>query len=219
MHESGTGRGRAAAAGGFSLVELLIVMGIVAAMAAVALPQIGRYIRNYKIRAATQEVLGEIQTARNKAIMKNTNFGVVFVAMSPTTYRYIIEDDQNPLVGTPQPKWTTRQTQSSLLAALTTPTLIQRGDEQVGPLRELPTGVTFGTGCTGFTANAPALRFNRLGTWCSPSGSTEPCPAVDTGQNLLQNAAGGTTICITQATTGLKRQVFVSPGGRAMLQQ
>ena len=78
---------------GFSLIELIIVVGIIAVMAAVGLPAIGRYFRNYQIRNAAREVAAEIQAARTKAIMKNVNWGVIFVTLSPTTYRYIIEDD------------------------------------------------------------------------------------------------------------------------------
>src|SRR5262245_44460033 len=79
---------------GFSLIELLAVVGIIAIMAAVSVPAIGRYIRNYQIRGATQQVASEIQTARNKAIMKNTNRGVAFLTLDDKSYRWAIEDDQ-----------------------------------------------------------------------------------------------------------------------------
>ena len=57
-------------------------------MAAVALPAIGRTSGTTRSSAAVREACGEIQAARNKAIMKNVNFGVVFVhPEQPRTYR------------------------------------------------------------------------------------------------------------------------------------
>ncbi|PYQ48153.1 MAG: hypothetical protein DMF78_21930, partial [Acidobacteria bacterium] len=71
---------------GFTLIELLVVIAIIALLAAVALPAIGRYIRVYQIQGATQQVAGEIQAARLKAIGRNVNMGVAFVVWGPNSY-------------------------------------------------------------------------------------------------------------------------------------
>jgi hypothetical protein len=174
-------------------------------------PGIARYIRNYQIRGAAQAVAGEIQTARAKAINKNVNFGVVFLTVDTQTYRYAIEDDMtNGNSGV-------RPAVATLLAA--------NDPAQVGPARLLPPGIIFGTGCTGFAANDSGLRFNRFGSWCDPGTGT--CPAIGTGQNLVMNpnqatalitGAVGTTICLVQPMTGLRRTVVVAPGGRVRVQ-
>jgi len=84
--------GRWRSQGGFSLVEMLIVVAIVMIMAAVALPNIGQYLRTYTIRGASQTVTGDLQSARSKAIMSNTNAGVSFVVVDGNSYRLVQED-------------------------------------------------------------------------------------------------------------------------------
>ena len=200
---------------GFSLIELLAVVGIIAIMAAVSIPAIGRYIRNYQIRGATQQVASEIQTARNKAIMKNTNLGVVFLVVSDNQYRWVLEDQQ-------------AVTSTGQRIALDTIMTNATYANQRGPVHVLPPSIRFATAatgarCVGFTANDRGMRFDRFGRWCDP-GSSTPCPDIPTATTVtdaarVMNGTNGSTICMEQFGTDLFRIVTVGVSGRVQAQQ
>ena len=194
-------------ASGFTLIELLVVVAIIIIMAAVALPRIGRYFRNYQMNAAAREVVGELQAARNRGVMKNVNFGSIFFVTSDTTYRSALEDDQTP------PRTPRRLTIPETLDQANFP-------GQAYPEKRLPGDVRFGTGCLSsgvFTGNDTGVRFTRLGAACDPGdlaacgGALAPPTAPP---NLVMNSAAGTTVCLTQPSTGLRRLIRISPGGR-----
>ena len=52
---------RKGATAGFSMIELLVVVALIAIMAAFALPGIAGYIRNYRIRGAVNEVASALE--------------------------------------------------------------------------------------------------------------------------------------------------------------
>lgn len=70
---------------GFSLVELLIGITIVAILMAVGLPSYTAWIQNTQIRSAAEAVLNGLQLARNEAVRQNLNVQLVLGTQSSWT--------------------------------------------------------------------------------------------------------------------------------------
>jgi Tfp pilus assembly major pilin PilA len=196
---------------GFSLVEVLVVAGIIMVLAAVGAPAIANWARNYQIRGATQALAGEIQTARTRAISKNANLGVSIVVENVTTYWTHVEDDQTV------PRVTARQ-QLDLAAP----------DNVQSVRHTMPEGIEFALtpadcpAVAGFAPGDYGFRFNRLGAWCDPGGGGA-CPDVDiagaTTNAVFSTGAAGSIICLIERRSGLSRFVTITPGGRVQAQQ
>lgn len=182
---------------GMSLIELLIVMAITGALAAVAIPNLRGYLRTAGIRAAASQVAGELTTARARAVGKNLHFGTVFVVLSPTTYQYVIEDDidrTNGYTGARIP----------VATALTDPA-------QRGLLKTLPEGVVFQTA----SPTVSGMRFSAFGLACNPGSSTN-CPALGAGVNQVAFTSDF-KLTLYQAKTGLYKSISVGTGGRVVV--
>lgn len=185
---------------GFTLLEMLVVVAIVATMAAVAFPSIATYIRNYKIKGASQEVAGEVTSARSKAIMTNTNAGVSFVAVDADSYRWVHEDlaageQLGPLKHLP-----------------TGIRFVVSGTANAGPsLRFQRLGGFCNPGV------APCLAGVTAAAACT--GAEAPrCSREPMANFVGTEAGGGMVITLLEENTQVRRTVRIAPGGRVLPQ-
>lgn len=70
---------------GFTLIELIITVAVIGILAGIGFPSIMKWVPNYKIKAAAQELNGNMQKARLDAIKTNSKVSATFVTVSPCT--------------------------------------------------------------------------------------------------------------------------------------
>jgi len=69
----------------FTLLDLLTALGLFAAMAAIAIPNLAAQLPTYRLNAAARQVQSELHRIKSQAVANNTNFRVVF--LNPSLYR------------------------------------------------------------------------------------------------------------------------------------
>lgn len=68
---------RRAGQGGFTIIEVMTVVAIVAFLAAVAIPSLTQTIKNSKLRGTASDMFGDLLTARSEAVKRNCPVDVI----------------------------------------------------------------------------------------------------------------------------------------------
>ncbi|MBC8432229.1 MAG: GspH/FimT family pseudopilin [Desulfobacterales bacterium] len=76
---------------GFTLIELIIAMVIMGIMAAIGIPNFLGWVANYNLKAAANELYGNMQFARINAVKQNKEWAVVFDTVNGIYY--VCSDD------------------------------------------------------------------------------------------------------------------------------
>lgn len=77
--------------GGFTLLELLIVMALLGTMAAVSIPAFVGAIAHTKLRGASSSLAGLIQSGRMQAVKRNRTLTVHFLAKGDALFAFVSE--------------------------------------------------------------------------------------------------------------------------------
>lgn len=77
---------------GFTAIELMIVVVIVAILTAMAVPGMGRMIRNQRVKTAAFDVFASLTFARSEALKRNVNVTITPTAAADWTQGWTITD-------------------------------------------------------------------------------------------------------------------------------
>ena len=81
---------------GFSLIELMMVVALVAVLAGVSVPPISAAMKRYTVITASQQVVGTIRKARGQAVSRNQTLHVHFDAEASS---FQIQDSADTPIG------------------------------------------------------------------------------------------------------------------------
>lgn len=178
--------------GGFTLVELLVTMTILALLLTLGLPEMSTYLQNAKLGAATSSLYSATQTARTEAIRRNVQAQLVLTDTPVETAN--VANALAPAVG--GRNWVVRAASGAVFVAVETKAGAE-GSSSTGA----PAIVVAGA------ASAPVvfdgtIPFNGLGATATGVGYSIDVSNPTAG---ICAAAGGTIRC---------RRITVSPGGQ-----
>lgn len=142
---------------GFTLIELIVAMAVLAIIAVVAAPAFGEYFATQRVKSAAEELLTDFQYARMESVQRN-----VTVALNMAGGGYTITQGANTLKSVTLPSSSSVSAGSTVVATF----------EPTRGTATLPNGgaVTLANSGTSRTLRVTISPIGRVNI-CSPSGA------------------------------------------------
>lgn len=87
--------------GGYTLLEIIVVLAISAILAAIAIPNWGSLLPTYRLNSSARQVQSELHRIKMQAVSENVGFQLVF---SEGATEYTVQRDRKPWVNKPLPE-------------------------------------------------------------------------------------------------------------------
>lgn len=188
---------------GFSLIELIVVMAIMALMMMMAAPSFSVWITNSRIRVTAESVLSGLQAAKSEAVARNTRVRFQLTSsldntcvLSATGVNWVINLDPN-----------VDASEVEGLCATPPNPLASQANAADAPYI-LQTRPAAGSGSTALAATASSLVFNGLGR------IAPPLPAGNITIDI-NNPTGGTCYAVGGELTCLR--IVITPAGQVRM--
>jgi len=65
---------------GFTLIELIIAIGMISILSAIAIPSAMKWLPNYRLKAAARDLYSNMQKAKVEAVKRNTDVLIIFTS-------------------------------------------------------------------------------------------------------------------------------------------
>ena len=162
---------------GFTLLELMLVLAVLGAISAMAIPAVLNTTRQIKLAANARAVERELQGARMKAVRSNRAIRVRFNCPATGQYRMVelLGSKQTPATDDADSRAATRCGYSAYPFPDTNQDFFSIPNND-GPIQTLQDGIGFGT-------DAQTVEFWPDGTAHVAAGGTQPWPAI-TGEGV-----------------------------------